>query len=119
MPIGSRVDLTEAGRFSDQAWAWRGRSRPRRLGIGLLCPHEFEVRRLCDSDYSWPSRVVRVAPLGGISRVDLSDGTPLEIELTLDCHRGLELNRGDDIFIRARAPKVFRDTPCQIKDYAV
>ena len=73
-------------------------------------PHDLDVERHHDSRPSWPARVDRLVPLGGLVRLDLAlaDGTGLRVQMTRERWRELSLARGDDVFVAPRDLKVFR-----------
>jgi sulfate transport system ATP-binding protein len=71
----------------------------------------------------WKSavKVARLVPLGGLERVevDLGDGTHLEIELTRERSRELDLRPGDRVFVIPKAPKVFQDVEQLAVQFAI
>jgi sulfate/thiosulfate transport system ATP-binding protein len=73
-------------------------------------PHDWDVTRHHGDEPSWPARIARLIPMGGLKRVEvgLPSGTELQIELTRERCRELALEPGDDVFVIPREPKVFR-----------
>ncbi len=84
-------------------------------------PHDLEVTRHHGDEPSWPVKVSRLVPLGGLERVvvDLGDGTDLEIELTRERSRELDLRPGDRVFVIPKAPKVFQDVEQLAVQFAI
>jgi sulfate/thiosulfate transport system ATP-binding protein len=79
------------------------------------------VTRDHGGDRSWPARIARLTPLGGLERleVDLRDGTRLQVELTRQRSRSLALAPGEDVFVTPKAPKVFPAAGGAAEDYAI
>ena len=75
-------------------------------------PHDLDVERHRDSRPSWPARVDRLVPLGGLVRLDLAleDGTNLRVQMTRERSRELGLARGDHVFVDPRNLKIFRQS---------
>ena len=72
-------------------------------------PHDLDVTRHHGGDPSWPARIARLIPLGGLARleVDLPDGTGLHVQLTRERAGELALAPGDDVFVTPKDLKVF------------
>ncbi len=84
-------------------------------------PHDLDVARDRDGRPAWPAKINRLTPLGGTVRLDLTlqDGTALIVELTRERARGLALDRGDDVFVSPKDPRVFADAKAFVADYVI
>ncbi|MBV8078056.1 MAG: TOBE-like domain-containing protein, partial [Planctomycetaceae bacterium] len=51
--------------------------------------------------------------------VDLGEGTDLEIELTRERSRELDLRPGDQVFVIPKAPKVFQEGERPAANFAI
>jgi sulfate/thiosulfate transport system ATP-binding protein len=73
-------------------------------------PHDIEIYRDATVEGSLPATVEHIAPRGATVRVELSasaaSGT-VEVELTREQSRDLELAPGETVYIRPRALRVF------------
>jgi sulfate/thiosulfate transport system ATP-binding protein len=83
-------------------------------------PHDLDVTLHDGGERSWPARIARLIPLGGLERVevDLRDGTSLEVELTRQRFRELSLAPGEEVFLTPKAPKVFHGAEGSTESYA-
>jgi sulfate/thiosulfate transport system ATP-binding protein len=83
-----------------------------RVGDRWVRPHDLEIR-LEPNGTTTPARVERVVMLGFEVRVAvrLEDGTQATIQLTRDDARELELERGDTVWVRPSASRVFAASP--------
>ncbi len=78
-------------------------------------PHELDIKRASNGAPSLAASVVRVNPAGSVSKVNLrtSDGIDLQVDLSLDRHRELELKPGDEVFVYPKNARVF------VPDYVI
>lgn len=72
-------------------------------------PHDLDITRHRNGHPSWPARITRLTPLGGLVRLDLTllDGSHLQVQLTRERSRDLTLQRGEDVFVTPKDLKVF------------
>ncbi|MBV8558233.1 MAG: TOBE-like domain-containing protein, partial [Planctomycetaceae bacterium] len=84
-------------------------------------PHDLEITRHHGDEPSWPVKVSRLVPLVGLERVevDLGESTDLEIELTRERSRELDLRPGDQVFVIPKAPKVFQEGERSAANFAI
>lgn len=74
-------------------------------------PHDLELTPDQNGGPSWPCRVARVTPLGGLIRLDvtLTDGKDVRVELSRDRFAAIEPRIGEALFLSPRDIKVFHD----------
>jgi sulfate/thiosulfate transport system ATP-binding protein len=91
------------------------------LGSVYVRPHDLEIARARNGRPSWPARVSRLTPLGGLVRLDLvlSDGMSLHVQITRERFRELELAHGDDVFVAPRDMKVFHEKKAFVENYVI
>ena len=72
-------------------------------------PHDLRVERQCNGRPCWPARVLRVTPLGGVLRLELSidDDHRIHMELPTEPLLDLDYRRGDTVFVVPRLLNVF------------
>lgn len=79
-------------------------------------PHELDIDRACDSPASLPARVVHVNPAGAVARVQLlaeADEVALNVELSPERCRELDLKNGERVYVAPRHARVF------VPDYSI
>src|SRR4029077_4313474 len=76
-------------------------------------PHDLDLTYERNGGPSWPGRVVRVLPLGGLVRLDvvLADGTDVRVEVSRDRYAELEPRIGESLYVAPRDLKVFLEQP--------
>jgi len=80
-----------------------------RPGRVYVRPHEVEIGR-AQTAGAFPARVVRVTPLGGGLKIELtapSLGSSLRAEVDWERGSALGLRDGDDVFLSLRRARVF------------
>ena len=86
-------------------------------------PHDLDITRERNGHPSWPARIRKLVPLGGLVRLNLhlADGTDLHVQLTRERCLELDLRQGEDVFVAPRDPKVFHEPkPKQyVQDYII
>ena len=84
-------------------------------------PHDLDVTRHPNGLPSWPARITKLVPLGGLVRLnlDLLDGTSLHVQLTRERCLELALTLGEDVFVAPKDLKVFRDTGGFVENYVI
>jgi sulfate transport system ATP-binding protein len=72
-------------------------------------PHDLRVERQCNGRPCWPARILRVTPLGGVLRLELSidDDHRIHLELPTDPLLDLDYRRGETVFVVPRLLNVF------------
>ncbi|MGD9855356.1 MAG: sulfate/molybdate ABC transporter ATP-binding protein, partial [Planctomycetaceae bacterium] len=72
-------------------------------------PHELDIKHSSNGVPSLPARVERINPAGSSAKVQLrtEQGQDVLVELTLDRFRQLALTPGDEVFVVAKAARVF------------
>jgi sulfate/thiosulfate transport system ATP-binding protein len=82
-------------------------------------PHELEIQRESNGTPGLSATITRINPAGSSAKVTLqtADGRDLMVELTLERYHELSLQRGDQVFVNARASRVF--VPDFVPDYAI
>ena len=72
-------------------------------------PHDLEVERQRNGQPCWPARVLRVTPLGGVVRLELSidDDQHIHLELPTDPLLDLDYRRGETVFVVPKLLNVF------------
>jgi len=78
-------------------------------------PHLLEIEREVGTDPAWRVRVERIHAAGPTVKVELRtrEGAPVHAELSQERHRVLGLAPGEEVYVRPREARVFRD------DYAI
>jgi len=88
-------------------------------------PHDLDVSREPDAQgpdrTAWRARIVRLTPLGGLVRLDLTlqDGAALQVQLTRERSLQLGLERGDEVFVAPKDTKVFREGRQFVENYVI
>jgi sulfate transport system ATP-binding protein len=84
-------------------------------------PHDLDIMRHRNGRPSWPARVSRLTPLGGLVRLDLilHDGTSLHVQITRERFRELGLASGDDVFVAPKDMKVFHEKKVFVENYVI
>jgi sulfate/thiosulfate transport system ATP-binding protein len=69
-------------------------------------PHELDLAHQQNGGRSWPCRLVRVIPLGGLIRLDvaLGDGRDARVELSRERFAELEPRVGEELYLSPREP---------------
>ena len=79
-------------------------------------PHELDIERHPQSGNAVAARIVRIQSAGPVVRVELSraespdqngDDSAINVELTHDQYRALELKSGEAVFVKVRDARVF------------
>ncbi len=79
-------------------------------------PHELEIDRIPRGRSSIKAEVLRINPAGAAVKVELlaqDFGLPVNVELTQERYRELQLNVGDTVFVFPRRVRVF------VQDYQI
>ena len=86
-------------------------------------PHDLDISRERNGHPSWPARVARLVPLGGLVRLnlDLLDGTSLHVQLTRERCLELDLRPGEEVFVAPKDLKVFHEPEPKsfVQDYVI
>jgi len=84
-------------------------------------PHDLDVTRHQNGLPSWPARITKLVPLGGLVRLnlDLLDGTGLHVQLTRERCQELALVQGEDVFVAPKDLKVFHDPGPFVDNYVI
>lgn len=80
--------------------------------IAYVRPHEIEVERAHKGEAAMAARVIHVLSVGPIVRLELvrnndEDKTPIQVELSKERFRELQLTKGDEVFIKPRRLDLF------------
>ena len=77
----------------------------------FIRPHDFELTNYSGDRPAFPATVTRINAAGPIVRVDLvaASGDPVQVELTQQNFRSLDLSIGGTIFVSPKAVKVFTE----------
>ncbi len=83
--------------------------------VGYARPHDLDINRHPNGEPSLPGRVARVHAAGFQVRLDvhlLAENRPIEVVLSQERFKELALRRGETVYVRPRAIKVF-DRPTE------
>ena len=80
--------------------------------VAYVRPHEIEVERAHNGEAALAARVVHVLSVGPIVRLELvrnndDDKTPIQVEISKERFRELQLVKGDEVFIKPRRLDLF------------
>jgi len=80
--------------------------------IAYVRPHEIEVERAHNGEAAMAARVIHVLSVGPIVRLELvrnndEDKTPIQVEISKERFRELQLTKGDEVFIKPRRLDLF------------
>ena len=80
--------------------------------IAYVRPHEIEVERTQNGEAVLPARIIHVLSVGPIVRLELvrhndDTKTPIQVEISKERFRELQLLKGDDVFIKPRRLDLF------------
>lgn len=84
--------------------------------VAYVRPHDVEISRVRDSEFTIAAKIVHASTAGPIARIQLvrmDTGEPIEAELTRDKYRSEKYTQGEHVFIKAGNPKVF------VEDYII
>jgi sulfate transport system ATP-binding protein len=72
-------------------------------------PHELYIQRSANGAFGLSARVVRVNPAGSVAKVGLktSDDLDIQVDLSLDRFRELDLSVGEIVFVLPKKARVF------------
>jgi len=84
-------------------------------------PHDLDIARSHNGRPSWPARISRLVPMGGLVRLDLTllDGTSLNVQLTRERCLELALATGEDVFVTPKDLKVFHESKLFVENYVI
>jgi sulfate transport system ATP-binding protein len=84
-------------------------------------PHDLEISRTQNGKPGWPAQIDRLTPLGGAVRIDLSlqDDVALQVLLTRDRSKELELIEGEHVIVVPKDVKVFRPSSGFVENYVI
>ncbi|MEI8385763.1 MAG: sulfate ABC transporter ATP-binding protein [Nitrosomonadaceae bacterium] len=80
--------------------------------VAYVRPHDIEVDRIAQGDAALAARVTHVLSVGPIVRLELvrddsEDKNPIQVEISKERFRELQLVRGDQVFIKPRRFDLF------------
>ncbi|MDP1934947.1 MAG: TOBE-like domain-containing protein, partial [Nitrosomonas sp.] len=80
--------------------------------VAYVRPHEIEVERTQNGEAALAARVVHVLSVGPIVRLEVvrindTDKTPIQVEISKERFRELQLVKGDEVFIKPRRLDLF------------
>jgi sulfate transport system ATP-binding protein len=78
--------------------------------VGYVRPHQLDVARHTNGQPTWPARIQRIHAAGFQVRVDLllvDEQRPVEVLLSQDHFRALELQQGEVVFVKPKTMRVF------------
>ena len=80
--------------------------------IAYVRPHEIEVERAHNGEAAMAARVIHVLSVGPIVRLELvrnndEDKTPIQVEISKERFRELQLTKGNEVFIKPRRLDLF------------
>ncbi len=80
--------------------------------VAYVRPHEIEVERTQNGEAALAARVVHVLSVGPIVRLEVvrindADKTPIQVEISKERFRELQLVKGDEVFIKPRRLDLF------------
>jgi sulfate transport system ATP-binding protein len=83
-----------------------------RAAVAYVRPHDIEVERIAQGDAALAARVTHVLSVGPIVRLELvrddsEDKNPIQVEISKERFRELQLVRGDQVFIKPRRFDLF------------
>lgn len=83
-----------------------------RSAIAYVRPHEIEVERVQTGGAAMAALVVHILSIGPIVRLELvrkndEDITPIQVEISKERFRELQLTKGDEVFIKPRRLDLF------------
>jgi len=81
-------------------------------GVAYVRSHDIEIERVPGGPMSFTGEIRQIQKLGPSVRVTLAiDGTPqfIEAELTKEMFHSLDLERGEQVFVRPRQVRVFSE----------
>jgi sulfate transport system ATP-binding protein len=84
--------------------------------VAYVRPHDVEISRVSDSQFSIAATIVHVSAAGPIARIQMvrtDTGEPIEAELTREKYRGEKYEHGERVFIKVSNPRVF------VEDYII
>ena len=72
-------------------------------------PHEFDIQRHRNGTPGLPAQITRVNPAGSVAKINLrsGDGNNIQVDLSLDRFRELQLITGDDVFVYPKNARIF------------
>ena len=72
-------------------------------------PHELDIQRNRNGTPGLPAQITRVNPAGSVAKINLrsSDGNNIQVDLSLDRFRELQLVTGDDVFVYPKNARIF------------
>jgi sulfate/thiosulfate transport system ATP-binding protein len=86
-------------------------------------PHELDIERHAQNGNTVAARIVRIQSAGSMVRVELSraepaieEDSPINVELTHDQYRALELKSGEAVFVKVRDARVFAGRQADNRD---
>ena len=80
--------------------------------VAYVRPHEIEVERTQNGETTFAARVIHVLSVGPIVRLELvrqhdEEKTPIQVEISKERFRELQLVKGDEVFIKPRRLDLF------------
>lgn len=78
--------------------------------VGFVRPHDIEIERYRNGTPAIEARVSHVHPIGPLVHVELTRGDTgdlIEVELTKERYRIMQLQEGEDVYVTPRNLKVF------------
>lgn len=78
-------------------------------------PYELDIKRISNGAPSLAARVTRINPAGSVAKVMLatSEGDDMQVDLTLERLKELQLSQGDDVYVYPKNARVF------VPDYVI
>jgi sulfate transport system ATP-binding protein len=80
--------------------------------VGYARPHELDICRQRNGELAWPAKITRINGAGAHVRVDLEllEGSRrVEVVLSPDRSRQLQLNHGETVYVKPHQLKVFEN----------
>jgi sulfate/thiosulfate transport system ATP-binding protein len=84
--------------------------------VAYVRPHDVEVSRVRENEFTIAARIVHLSAAGPIARlqmVRLDTGEPVEAEMTREQYRRERYQQGEQVYIRVSNPRVF------VEDYII
>jgi sulfate transport system ATP-binding protein len=84
--------------------------------VAYVRPHDVEISRTRENEFTIPARVIHVSAAGAVARIQLirlDTGEPVEAEMTREKYRRERYAQGEQVYVKAGNPRVF------VEDYII